>query len=125
MPLRLRGPVLAGGRSRNEQPGCRGGLVLAHASLRPDMRHTVRLMTDRDTGRLRGVGCVEMPDAREAQAAIAGLHGTTLGGRPRTINEARAREARGGPRRGPRWEATKSSEHGAPYDDGQREGRLG
>ena len=57
---------------------------------------TVRLMTDRDTGRPRGFGFVEMPDAREAQAAIDGLNGTSLGGRPLTINEARPREERGG-----------------------------
>ena len=64
---------------------------------------TVRLATDRDTGRPRGFGFVEMPDAREAQAAIAGLNGASLGGRPLTVNEARPREERGGPRRGPRW----------------------
>jgi RNA recognition motif-containing protein len=64
---------------------------------------TVRLATDRDTGRPRGFGFVEMPDAREAQAAITGLNGTSLGGRQLTINEARPREERGGPRRGPRW----------------------
>jgi RNA recognition motif-containing protein len=64
---------------------------------------TVRLATDRDTGRPRGFGFVEMPDATEAQAAIDGLNGTSLGGRQLTINEARPREERGGPRRGPRW----------------------
>ena len=64
---------------------------------------TVRLMTDRDTGRPRGFGFVEMPDDTQARAAIAGLNGTDLGGRPLTINEARPREERGGPRRGPRW----------------------
>ena len=64
---------------------------------------TVRLMTDRDTSRPRGFGFVEMPDATEAQAAIAGLNGTSLGGRALTINEARPREERDGPRRGPRW----------------------
>ena len=48
------------------------------------------------------VGFVEMPDATEAQAAIAGLNGTSQGGRPLTVNEARQREERGGPRR-PRW----------------------
>ena len=58
---------------------------------------------DRDTGRPRGFGFVEMPDATEAQAAIAGLNGASLGGRPLTVNEARPREERGGPRRGPRW----------------------
>ena len=56
---------------------------------------TVRLMTDRDTGRPRGFGFVEMPDATQARAAIAGLNGSTLGGRMLTINEARPREERG------------------------------
>jgi RNA recognition motif-containing protein len=64
---------------------------------------TVRLMTDRDTGRPRGFGFVEMPNDTQARAAIAGLNGTDLGGRSLTINEARPREERGGPRRGPRW----------------------
>ena len=63
---------------------------------------TVRIMTDRDTGRPRGFGFVEMPNSSEAQAAIAGLNGTSLGGRPLTVNEARKREERSGPRR-PRW----------------------
>ena len=62
----------------------------------------VRIMTDRETGRSRGFGFVEMPNGSEAQAAIAGLNGTSLGGRPLTVNEARQREERGGPRR-PRW----------------------
>ena len=66
------------------------------------MVDTVRLATDRDTGRPRGFGFVEMPDATEAQAAIDGLNGTSLAGRPLTVNEARPREERGGPRRGPR-----------------------
>jgi hypothetical protein len=57
---------------------------------------TVRLMTDRDTGRPRGFGFVEMPDAIQARAAIAGLNGSTLGGRMLTINEARPRDERGG-----------------------------
>ena len=64
---------------------------------------TVRLLTDRETRQPRGFGCVEMPDGTEARAAIAGLHGKDLGGRSLTVNEARPREERGGPRRGPRW----------------------
>ena len=67
-----------------------------------------QIITDRDTGRSRGFAFVEMPDATQAQAAIEGLNGTSLGGRPLTVNEARAREDRGGPRRPreerrPRW----------------------
>ena len=63
---------------------------------------TVRIMTDRETGRPRGFGFVEMPNGTEARAVIAGLNGTALGGRTLTVNEARQREERGGPRR-PRW----------------------
>ena len=67
---------------------------------------TVRIMTDRDTGRARGFGFVEMPNAIEARVAIAELNGTSLGGRTLTVNEAREREERGGPGhdpRRPRW----------------------
>ena len=69
---------------------------------------SARIITDRDTGRSRGFGFVEMPDAAEAQEAIDGLHGTSVGGRTLTVTEARPREERrprddrGGPRR-PRW----------------------
>ena len=67
-----------------------------------DIVERAQIVTDRETGRSRGFGFIEMPDATEAQAAIAGLKGTSLGGRPLTVNEARQREERGGPRR-PRW----------------------
>jgi len=58
----------------------------------------VQIMTDRETGRPRGFGFVEMPAARAARAAIAGLQGTPLGGRTLSVNEARPREERR-----PRW----------------------
>jgi RNA recognition motif-containing protein len=53
-----------------------------------------RIAADRDTGRARGFGFVEMANQSEAQAAIAGLNGTDLQGRTLTVNEAKPREAR-------------------------------
>jgi RNA recognition motif-containing protein len=50
--------------------------------------------TDRETGRPRGFAFVEMPNAREAEAAIEAPHGTSLAGRPLTVNQARDRGAR-------------------------------
>ena len=61
----------------------------------------ITLVTDRDTGRSRGFGFVEMTNANEADAAIATLNGTDLGGRTLTINEAKPKSERprGGGRR--------------------------
>ena len=47
------------------------------------------IVTDRDTGRSRGFGFVEMPNDSEAEAAIAALNGKDGGGRALTVNEAR------------------------------------
>ncbi|MEK7778420.1 MAG: RNA-binding protein [Chloroflexota bacterium] len=55
---------------------------------------TVTIIRDRDTGRSKGFGFVEMPTATEAQAAITGLNGTELQQRALTVNEARPREER-------------------------------
>lgn len=54
------------------------------------------LVMDRDTGRPRGFGFVEMDDAGQAQAAIAALNGNNVGGRDLVVNEAKPREDRGG-----------------------------
>jgi len=62
----------------------------------------VSVVTDRDTGRSRGFGFVEMPNDTEAAAAIAALNGKDSGGRPLTVNEARAKTDRGGSSRGTR-----------------------
>jgi RNA recognition motif-containing protein len=62
----------------------------------------VSVITDRDTGRSKGFGFVEMPDRQAAQAAITGVQGTELAGRALTVNEAKPREPRREPRQA-RW----------------------
>jgi RNA recognition motif-containing protein len=61
---------------------------------------SVTIVTDRNTGRSRGFAFVEMPDNAEAEKAIAGLNGKDAGGRTLTVNEARPKVERGGPRGG-------------------------
>ncbi len=65
----------------------------------------VHIMTDRDTGRPRGFGFVEMSTDEEAQAAITALDGKDLDGRNIKVNEARERQPRqgGGGGGGDRW----------------------
>jgi RNA recognition motif-containing protein len=55
---------------------------------------------DRDTGRSKGFGFVEMGSDAEAQAAIAGLNGSEIEGRALTVNEARPKPEGGGGRGG-------------------------
>lgn len=57
---------------------------------------SAQVVMDRDTGRSKGFGFVEMADSNEAQAAIQALHDQEVSGRRLTVNEARPREDRGG-----------------------------
>jgi RNA recognition motif-containing protein len=66
-------------------------LFAAHGSVA-----SARIITDKFTGQSRGFGFVEMSSDSEAQAAIAALNGTELGGRTLTVNEARPQEPRSG-----------------------------
>jgi cold-inducible RNA-binding protein len=56
----------------------------------------VSIMTDRDTGRSRGFGFVEMTNAEDGEKAIAALNGTQIGGRTLNVNEARPKTERAG-----------------------------
>jgi RNA recognition motif-containing protein len=71
---------------------------LPHSTTEADLRgffeahgavDKVSIVTDRETGRSRGFGFVEMTDSTEADKAIAALNGTELGGRTLTVNEAK------------------------------------
>ncbi|HEY2839265.1 MAG TPA: RNA-binding protein [Pirellulales bacterium] len=57
---------------------------------------SAQVIEDRETGRSKGFGFVEMGSDKDAQAAITGLNGQDHGGRPLTVNEAKPREDRGG-----------------------------
>src|SRR6184192_4062301 len=64
-------------------------LFAAHGTV-----ESAQIITDRDTGRSKGFGFVEMSSDAEAQAAIAAMNGQEHGGRALTVNEAKPREER-------------------------------
>jgi RNA recognition motif-containing protein len=66
-------------------------LFVAHGTVQ-----SAKVMMDRETGRSKGFGFVEMGSAAEAQAAIEALAGRSTGGRPLVVNVARPREERPG-----------------------------
>ena len=66
-----------------------GDLFTAHGNV-----ESVRVITDRITGRSRGFGFVEMASEQEATAAIEALNGSEMDGRTLTVNEARPLEPR-------------------------------
>ena len=79
----------------------------------------VSIVTDRETGRARGFGFVEMTNAGEAEKAIAALNGTELGGRTLTINEAKPKtdRPRGGGGGGQRFGGGGGGRGGSGRDD--------
>lgn len=66
---------------------------------------SVKLIMDRDTGRSKGFGFIEMSSDAEAGAAIMALNGSNVEGRPIVVNEARpqSRNSGGGQAHGNRW----------------------
>lgn len=71
---------------------------------------SAKVMVDRDSGRSKGFGFVEMSSSQEAEAAIRGLHGQNMGGRDLTVNIARPMEAR----------APRGGGYGGGYRDSRR-----
>src|SRR5205807_4454658 len=66
-----------------------------------DLVQSAQVIMDRDTGRSKGFGFVEMGSDQEAQAAIAAMNGKEVEGRALTVNEARPKPEGGGGRGGP------------------------
>lgn len=80
-----------------------------------------QVITDRETGRSRGFGFVEMASEAEAQAAIDALNNTPFNGRPLTVNIAKPREAGGaggGARRGGGYGGSRGGYGGGGYGGG-------
>lgn len=61
---------------------------------------SAQVIKDRDNGRSKGFGFVEMATSQEGQAAISALNGKDIEGRPLVVNEARPKEDKGGSRGG-------------------------
>jgi len=72
----------------------------------------VKLIKDRDTGKSKGFGFVEMAEASAAKAAVAALNGTTVGGRRIVVNEARPQEPRPAAYTGPERRSGKERRQG-------------
>ena len=73
---------------------------------------SAKVMMERDTGRSKGFGFVEMSNGQEAEAAIRGMNGQNMGGRDLTVNIARPMEAR----------PARSGGYGGGYGDSRRGG---
>lgn len=84
---------------------------------------SAKVMMDRETGRSKGFGFVEMGSDAEAQSAINGMNGQPLAGRALVVNEARPREDRPGGFGGPRGGGGGGG--GGGFGGGRREGGFG
>jgi cold-inducible RNA-binding protein len=85
----------------------------------------VHVAMDRETGKARGFGFVEMVNDAEAAAAIAALDGKDMGGRNIKVNEARPKEAGSGGPRGPRGGGGNSGGYGGGDRGGNGGGNSG
>src|SRR5256885_4218673 len=86
--------------------------------------NSAKVMMERDTGRSKGFGFVEMGSDAEAQAAIQGLHGQNRGGRDLVVNEARPMEPRA-PRSGGFGGGFGGGGGGGGVGGGERDGGVG
>lgn len=90
---------------------------------------SAKVMMERDTGRSKGFGFVEMGSASEAQAAIQGMNGQQNGGRALVVNEARPMEARprgfGGGGNGGGFGGGREGGGGGGFGGGRRDGGYG
>ena len=87
--------LYVGNLSYDVTDGTREQMFAAHGTVQ-----SAQVIMDRDTGRSKGFGFVEMGSDQEAQAAIQALNGQQVEGRSLTVNEAKPREDRGGGGRG-------------------------
>ncbi|WP_286743761.1 RNA recognition motif domain-containing protein [Aquabacterium sp. UBA2148] len=86
---------------------------------------SAKVMMDRETGRSKGFGFVEMGSDAEAQAAINGLNGQPVAGRAVVVNEARPREERPAGFRSPYGGGNGGGGGGGGFGGGRREGGGG
>jgi RNA recognition motif-containing protein len=83
--------LYVGNLSYNMDSSSLGELFAQHGTVQ-----SAQVITDRDTGRSKGFGFVEMSNDGEGQSAIAAMSGREVDGRSLTVNEAKPREPRSG-----------------------------
>ena len=83
--------LYVGNLSYNTDSSALGELFSAHGTVQ-----SAEIISDRETGRSKGFGFVEMGSDEEAQAAIAAMNGQEVDGRSLTVNEAKPKEPRSG-----------------------------